>query len=150
MDGVALLLIIVGVIAAYNSSNKKKKVASSAPERKAPAAPANPVPRSPAKPTVAPSVKPVAAKPAPAQKAGETHAHAHTTHVVAPSFYTGHAHEEGSLTGEGIACTPVARRQIPAEAPAAPEKKLELDFDGDSIVKGLVYAEILGKPKALR
>lgn len=148
MDGVALLLIIIGIIAAFNSSNKKKKTAASAPERKAPAAPVNPVPRSPVKPTVAPSVKPVAAKPAPAQKAGETHVH--TAHVVAPSFYTGHAHEEGSLTGEGIACTTVVRRQAPAEAPAAPEKKLELDFDGDSVIKGLLYAEILGKPKALR
>ena len=149
MDGLLLFLIIIGAIAIGNYSQKKKP-ASSSPKGETPVATSRPVSQpAPAKPTVAPSVT-SRTVPATAKKQEEHSDHVHSKHVVAPSFYTGHAHEESSMTGSGLTCAPVEVRKAPEKAPDVPSKKLELDFDGDSVLKGLLYAEILGKPKALR
>lgn len=149
MDGLLLFLFIIGAIAIGNFSQKKKSAASS-PKRDAPVATVLPVSKpTPVKPTAAPSVT-SRTVPTSAKKQEEHADHVHSKHVVAPSFYTGHAHEESSMTGSGLTCASVEVRNTPEKAPDAPDKKLELDFDGDSVVKGLIYAEILGKPKALR
>lgn len=147
MDGLLLFLFIMVAIA-IGKSSQKKKPASSAPKGEAPVATVRPVSKpAPVKPTVAPSVTPRAA---PAEKQEEQAPHVHSKHVVAPSFYSGHAHEESSMTGSGLTCAPVEVRKAPEKAPDASGKKLELEFDSDSVLKGLLYAEILGKPKALR
>lgn len=76
-------------------------------------------------------------------------------HVVEPSFYGGHAHEENSMAGPGKDCETVDTRPRPTEemesssaTPAQPS--IRLDFGPNQMVNGLLYAEILGKPKALR
>lgn len=156
MDSFVLLLFIIGAIAIGKSSQKKKSAAS-ASKKQAPTvttAPpaAAPRPVSAAQPTVKPSVQTAEAKkPAPAPKAEEPHVH--TRHVVAPSFYTGHAHEEGSLLSEEARCTAVEVRKAPQEAAKKEPAVLQepkLAFDAQSVVQGFLYGEILGKPKALR
>lgn len=155
MDSFVLLLFIIGAIAIGKSSQKKKSAASAQKKQAptvTPAAPAAaPRPAPVVQPTVKPSVKPAEAKkPAPAPKAEESHVH--TRHVVTPSFYSGHAHEEGSLLSEEARCTAVEVRKAPQETaktePAVQEPKLA--FDAQSVVQGFLYGEILGKPKALR
>lgn len=149
MDGLLLFLIIIGAIAIGNFSQKKKPTPP-VQKREVPDVDIRPVSKPvPVKPTVAPSVTPRTV-PASAKKQEEHTDHVHSNHVVAPSFYSGHAHQESSMTGSGLTCAPVEVRKAPEKAPDAPSKKLELDFDGDSVLKGLLYAEILGKPKALR
>lgn len=153
MDSLVLLLFIIGVIAIGKSSQKKKSAAS-AQKKQAPAATtvtktAAPRPAPAVQPTVKPSVKPVELKkPEPAK----AEPHAHSRHVVAPSFYSGHAHEEGSLLSDEARCAAVEVRRAPQETakkePALQEPKLA--FDAQSVVQGFLYGEILGKPKALR
>lgn len=148
MDGIVLLLFILAAIA-FGKSAGKKKPAPPVQRRGVPAETVRPVsPAAPLQPTVAPKVAP---KAAPAKKQ-ETHAHVHSNHVVAPSFYTGHAHEESSLSGSTLSCAPVEVRKAPVEkaADVSSGSLPPLEFDSDSVLKGLLYAEILGKPKALR
>ncbi len=152
MDSFVLLLFIIGAIAIGKSSQKKKNAAS-AQKKQAPAVTpaAAPRPAPAVRPTVKPSVKPAEVKkPEPAPRAEEPHVH--TPHVVAPSFYSGHAHEEGSLLSQEAHCVGVEVRKAPQEAekkePAVQEPKLA--FDAQSVVQGFLYGEMLGKPKALR
>ena len=97
-------------------------------------------------------------------------------HVVQPSRATGHAHTESSMTGFE-ACPPGADRPLAerlaafkaakaaakdAPRPAAPvgretaprpavlPAQAPFRFDPAEVRNGLIYAEILGKPKALR
>ena len=97
-------------------------------------------------------------------------------HVVQPSRATGHAHTESSMTGFE-ACPPGADRPLAerlaafkaakaaakdAPRPAAPvgretaprpavlPAQAPFRFDPAEARNGLIYAEILGKPKALR
>ena len=63
----------------------------------------------------------------------------------------GHTHTESSMTGEE-ACPPpkvVAVHQPEAEKKPAATGAL-LDFQPNSVLQGVLYAEILGKPKALQ
>lgn len=73
------------------------------------------------------------------------------THVVKPVTESAHAHTESSMGG-GEHCPPaVQTATIPA--PTASEARVylpKLGFTRDEVVKGILYAEILGKPKALR
>ena len=72
-------------------------------------------------------------------------------HVVKHVTESAHAHTESSMGG-GEHCPPaVQTATIPA--PTASEARVhlpKLGFTRDEVVKGILYAEILGKPKALR
>lgn len=72
-------------------------------------------------------------------------------HTLEASSATGHAHMETSMTG----------LQSDAECPAEPWSEAHgapsytfgtrgLSFDREAVVSGILYSEILGKPKALR
>ncbi|MDD3921388.1 MAG: hypothetical protein PHO41_09485 [Eubacteriales bacterium] len=74
-------------------------------------------------------------------------------HTLEASSVTGHAHAETSMTGlESDADCPTE----PADAVRAGNAASytfgarALSFDRDAVVNGILYAEILGKPKALR
>lgn len=75
-------------------------------------------------------------------------------HVLEASSVTGHAHTESSIdNGREEACPPAVLRQRQPQQEAAPRMQvgaLHLAFDQSSVVSGLLYSEILGKPKALR
>ena len=74
------------------------------------------------------------------------------THVVQSTLEGGHTHTESSMTGEE-ACPPpkaVAKKSPePPKAPAADAGAL-VSFQPNSVLQGILYAEILGKPKALQ
>ena len=75
------------------------------------------------------------------------------THVVTSTLEGGHTHTESSMTGEE-ACPPpkAALKQQPvAKAPAAcADTAGLLSFQPNKVIQGVLYAEILGKPKALQ
>lgn len=77
-------------------------------------------------------------------------------HVLEASSISGHAHTESSMTGRPAPCPPPKAAPVVAAASPIPEHagvnigKMRLRFDGDSVAAGLLYGEILGKPKALR
>lgn len=86
----------------------------------------------------------------PLSSAHDGRQHSPITHVVRPFTESDHRHEESSLTGN-VPCPPVQRSAAaPAQAkvPAAPPLGLRLDHTG--IRQGIIYAEVLGKPKALQ
>lgn len=117
----------------------------------------------PVRPRVQPTVQTIPVQPA-----------AREPHVVRPSMESGHAHTESSLTGfkpcppnaekplaDRLAAYKAAKRAaartIQTE-PAAEAPRVELHgepacpftWDPAAVRNGLIYAEILGKPKALR
>lgn len=67
------------------------------------------------------------------------------THVVMPSFQTGHAHVENSLDGLEADC-PIAPIATAAKSTDADSPLINLD----DAKRALVMAEIISKPKALR
>jgi len=73
-------------------------------------------------------------------------------HALEASGITGHAHTESSMTGFSEPCPPAV--QMPKRpllyAEQTPVSAAGLTFDRQSVVKGFLYGEILGKPKALR
>ena len=73
------------------------------------------------------------------------------THVVTSTLEGGHTHTESSMTGEE-ACPPpkpVAQvKQPAAEKNAADNTGALLSFQPNSVLQGVLFAEILGKPKA--
>lgn len=154
MDGILLLFFIAAAVISLSKSAARKnrpapqKPAASAAEQKV----QSPAHRTPIQPTVSSRVAPSLGKAAVnASKTG----HTHSVHVVEPSFYGGHAHEENSMAGPGKDCETVDTRPRPTEemesssaTPAQPS--IRLDFGPNQVVNGLLYAEILGKPKALR
>jgi len=74
------------------------------------------------------------------------------THVVKPVTESAHAHTESSMGG-GEPGPPKAAPVLPISVRGNTEPKIhlpKLGFTRDEVVKGLLYAEILGKPKALR
>ena len=73
------------------------------------------------------------------------------THVVTSTLEGGHTHTESSLTGEED-CPPVqAAKPVPGAEQSAPaEQGNLLGFDSNSILQGVLYAQILGKPKAIQ
>ena len=74
------------------------------------------------------------------------------THVVQSTLEGGHTHTESSMSGEE-ACPPPkpvpAKQPAPGKAPAGNTGAL-LNFQTNSVLQGVLYAEILGKPKALQ
>ena len=78
-----------------------------------------------------------------------------TRHALESSALTGHAHEETSMSGAQPECPTDATRSAvrAADAPAgalAPGRPLTLSWNVPAVRAGFLYAEILGKPKALR
>lgn len=79
-------------------------------------------------------------------------------HTLQDSFSTvNHIHEETSMSGVQKDCaTTTAKRNIDAVKPASavasakPVSVGALRFDQNAILSGLIYSEILNKPKALR
>ena len=74
------------------------------------------------------------------------------SHVVTSTLEGGHTHTESSMTGEEACPPPKPIAQKPAAAaqtPAANDGAL-LSFKTNSVLQGILYAEILGKPKALQ
>lgn len=74
-------------------------------------------------------------------------------HRLEASQFTGHAHEETSMTGVQEDCPPKAMPKPGAEpvrtAPAAAGEG-SFDWDADGVRSGLIMAEILGKPRCMR
>lgn len=74
------------------------------------------------------------------------------THVVTSTLEGGHTHTESSMTGEE-ACPPpkaAAVKEPQAEpVPAASVNGL-LSFQPNSLLQGVLFSEILGKPKSQR
>ncbi len=77
-------------------------------------------------------------------------------HTLEASFVSGHAHEETSMTGVQRDCASSAGKVSveaanSAAAPVtAPISAMGLCFDAQAVRNGIIYAEILEKPKALR
>ena len=74
------------------------------------------------------------------------------THVVTSTLEGGHTHTESSMTGEEPCPPPTPAAQHPAAAvqtPAANAGTL-LSFQTNSVLQGVLYSQILGKPKALQ
>ncbi len=75
------------------------------------------------------------------------------THVVQSTLEGGHTHTESSMTGEE-ACPPpktVAQKQPETGSHAVDTgANALLNFQTNSVLQGVLYAEILGKPKALQ
>ncbi len=68
------------------------------------------------------------------------------SHTVRPVTESAHAHEETSITGIMPDCPDETIEEKAVSAPKAPL----LRFDHEAVVSGLIYSEILGRPKALR
>ena len=88
-------------------------------------------------------------KPAPSGNYGGTPRY---THVVTSTLEGGHTHTESSLTGEE-SCPPLKpAAQKPAAAAQTPDANPSplLNLQSNAVLQGVLYAEILGKPKALQ
>ncbi|MBQ9832239.1 MAG: hypothetical protein IJO48_00755 [Clostridia bacterium] len=74
------------------------------------------------------------------------------THTVRPFTETGHIHTESSI--DGIQECDIMPHDVSADvsAPAPSEGAMScpIDLSGTNAAKGIIYSEILGKPKALR
>lgn len=72
------------------------------------------------------------------------------THMVTSSFESGHSHVESSMTGE-VACPPGVQNLKDQQSPLSQEQSAILPvFSSNAILQGILYSQILGKPKALR
>ncbi|MDO4572786.1 MAG: hypothetical protein Q4C13_05415 [Clostridia bacterium] len=70
-------------------------------------------------------------------------------HTLTPSSEGGHAHEETSMTGFNADCPPAAEPE-PVSAQAAGAGMPAFSWRPDAVLNGMIYAEILARPKALR
>ena len=73
------------------------------------------------------------------------------THVVTSTLEGGHTHTESSMTGEE-ACPPpqAGKEQHEVERTSVAAAGGLLDFQANSVLQGVLFSEILGKPKALQ
>lgn len=74
------------------------------------------------------------------------------THVVTSTLEGGHTHTESSMTGEE-SCPPPKEsvaKEPQAEPAAAASVGGLLSFQPNSVLQGVLFAEILGKPKSQR
>lgn len=163
---IALIGIAVSIASKKNQAKAKQQKTAADPQRQPAAPKAAPArsapnrtspPASPAAPSKFPT--PGASKwggsPAKPQAKPATASYGGTpryTHVVQSTLEGGHTHTESSMTGEE-ACPPpkaaAVKRPEPVASPAQPRGGL-LGFDTNSVLQGVLYAEILGKPKALQ
>lgn len=176
MNPIILLIVLVGIITSITSKKRKEEMKKKAEQR--PGYPPQHSPYAPSKSTTAnrqqkpvspaaPNKKPtpgVDSKwpwPTAAQKAqGKTKPAAsgnysgtpRYTHVVTSTLEGGHTHTESSMTGEESCPPPKPVPQKPAAVTTTPEANSGalLNLQTNSILQGVLYAEILGKPKALQ
>lgn len=76
-------------------------------------------------------------------------------HAVKPVTESRHAHTEESITGGGEPCTESYEEDVHADAYSLETGVHTLPYgltftDKDEVIRGLLYSEIFGKPKALR
>lgn len=176
MNPIILLIVLVGIITSITSKKRKEEMKKKAEQR--PGYPPQHSPYAPSKSTTAnrqqkpvspaaPNKKPtpgVDSKwpwPTAAQKAqGKTKPAAsgnysgtpRYTHVVTSTLEGGHTHTESSMTGEESCPPPKPAPQKPAAVTTTPEANSGalLNLQTNSVLQGVLYAEILGKPKALQ
>ena len=176
MNPIILLIVLVGIIISITSKKRKEEMKKKAEQR--PGYPPQHSPYAPSKSTTAnrqqkpvspaaPNKKPtpgVDSKwpwPTAAQKAqGKTKPAAsgnysgtpRYTHVVTSTLEGGHTHTESSMTGEESCPPPKPAPQKPAAVTTTPEANSGalLNLQTNSVLQGVLYAEILGKPKALQ
>lgn len=162
---VILVAIIWAVISAANKQKKQqakreaeaKAAAGPQPARPAPA-PARPVARQSVAPPPTTVMKSNMSIPRGEGRQSEMTSSltelAHTKqHTLAPSHEMGHAHQETSMTGFEPDCPPVGVRNSAkaADVPQVTEPDMPVFiWRQDAVLDGLIYAEILSKPKALR
>jgi hypothetical protein len=176
VNPIILLIVLVGIITSITSKKRKEEMKKKAEQR--PGYPPQHSPYAPSKSTTAnrqqKTVSPAAPnkKPTPgvdskwpwptaAQKAqGKTKPAAsgnysgtpRYTHVVTSTLEGGHTHTESSMTGEESCPPPKPVPQKPAAVTTTPEANSGalLNLQTNSVLQGVLYAEILGKPKALQ
>lgn len=140
MDGALIVLVIVGWFISTLAKNAQRQNQSRRPSRE-PGVPARQEARKevwrPARPTVA---DPPEWTDMPIQWGGTTDQAAFATD--AESDGSPHQNPTDSMSGDGTGSEPGAR--------AATIPGLGLVFNGDALVKGVVYAEILGRRAAGR
>ena len=180
MNPIILLIVVLGIVSSIASKKRKEEMKKKAEQRpgyppqhspygQKTASPKTATASRPSKP-VSPAVPnkkptpgvdskwpwPTAAeraqgktKPAPSGNYGGTPRY---THVVTSTLEGGHTHTESSMTGEESCPPPTPAAQHPAAAvqtPAANAGTL-LSFQTNSVLQGVLYSQILGKPKALQ
>ena len=174
MDLLMILIAMIGIAASIANKKKTeeaKKRRTSFPEKGVPGSgsgPArNPQNRStPPKPSATlsktPSAPGTSKWPWPAQTAPQQQKKSAApsyggtpryTHVVTSTLEGGHTHTESSMTGEETCPPPkpVTQKQAVQKAPVSdPNAGALLNFQPNSVLQGILYAEILGKPKALQ
>ncbi len=74
------------------------------------------------------------------------------THVVTSTLEGGHTHTESSMTGEEACPPPKAAAARHPEAEPAPAANVGglLSFQPNCVLQGILFSEILGKPKSQR
>ena len=168
MDVLMVLIALIGIAVSIASKADKKKAQQKrmAASGKDAAGPKTAVPQStpnrtspvrgssaPSKfPPVEPSKRPAAAGKGQQTKASPYAGTPRYTHVVTSTLEGGHTHTESSMTGEEACPPPKAAAPKPVEKgeKAVPAVGALLDFQTNSVLRGVLYAEILGKPKALQ
>ena len=176
MNPIILLIVLVGIITSITSKKRKEEMKKKAEQR--PGYPPQHSPYAPSKSTTAnqqqkpvspaaPNKKPTPGvdskwpwptaaeraqgktKPAPSGNYGGTPRY---THVVTSTLEGGHTHTESSLTGEESCPPPKPAAQKPAAAAQTPDANPSplLNLQSNAVLQGVLYAEILGKPKALQ
>lgn len=180
MNPLILLIVLAGIISSIASKKRKEEMKKKAeqrpgyPPQHSPYAPSKSTtanrqqkPVSPAAPNKKPTPGvdskwpwPTAAekaqgknKPAAGNKSvGSYGGTPRYTHVVTSTLEGGHTHTESSMTGEESCPPPKAAAQNMAAAVQTPQvdSGALLSFAANDVLRGVLYAEILGKPKALQ
>ena len=178
MDSIWVLIVVIGILTSIASKKRKaaeKKKAqqqfplpSRNPPNAKPAAPSKPVAASrQATPSAAPgktSSRGVDSKwpwPTAEERAqnktkpaagGSYSGTPRYTHVVTSTLEGGHTHTESSMTGEEACPPPKAVPMKPAAAvkDSNANAGLLLSFEPGNVLQGVLFSEILGKPKSLQ
>ena len=178
MDSIWVLIVVIGILTSI-ASKKRKAAEKKKAEQTFPLPSRNPPnakPAAPAKPAAAsrqttPSAAPGKTssrgvdskwpwptaeertqnktKPAAGSSYGGTPRY---THVVTSTLEGGHTHTESSMTGEEACPPPKAAEAKRPEAEPVAEASAGglLSFEPNSVLQGVLFSEILGKPKSLQ
>ena len=169
MDLLMILIAIIGI--SVSIANKKKmteaqKKRSAFPENGSPAPGSGPARGAQNRPAASktstttrsttlsktPSAPGTSKWPWPAQNNADYSGTPRYTHVVTSTLEGGHTHTESSMTGEE-SCPPPKEsvaKEPQAEPAAAASAGGLLSFQPNSVLQGVLFAEILGKPKSQR
>ena len=134
--------------AAPSASNRTSptKASTAAPVRNPSSSPSKFPPTTPKRPAA------TAQKPQPKPASPAYSGTPRYTHVVMSTLEGGHTHTESSMTGEE-SCPPpkaVPNKQLEPEQHDEINTGKLLSFQPNSVLQGVLYAEILGKPKSLQ